>query len=46
MQEYLEEYRACLEEGEIPSKERRLLDRLRDKLGIHPSRAKEIENLK
>ena len=45
-QEYLEEYRACLEEGEISSKERRLLDRLRDKLGIHPSRAKELENLK
>ena len=44
-QEYLDEYRACLEEGEISSKERRLLDRLRDKLGIHPSRAKELENL-
>ena len=44
-QEYLEEYRACLEEGKISSKERRLLDRLRDKLGIHPSRAKELENL-
>lgn len=42
--EYLEEYKACLEEGEISSKERRLLDRLRDKLGISEERAKEIEN--
>ena len=41
--EYLEEYQACLEEGEISSKERRLLDRLRDKLGISEERAKEIE---
>lgn len=44
-QEYLDEYRACLEEGGISSKERRLLDRLRDKLGIDPSRASELENL-
>lgn len=43
--EYLEEYQACLEEGEISSKERRLLDRLRDKLGISEERAKEIETL-
>ena len=42
--EYLEEYQACLEEGEISSKERRLLDRLRDKLGISEERAKEIES--
>ena len=41
--EYLEEYKVCLEEGEISSKERRLLDRLRDKLGISEERAKEIE---
>lgn len=41
--EYLEEYKACLEEGEISPKERRLLDRLRDKLGIPEERAKEIE---
>ena len=41
--EYLEEYQACLEEGEISSKERRLLDRLRDKLGISEERAREIE---
>lgn len=44
-QEYLDEYRVCLEEGEISSKERRLLDRLRDKLGIDPIRARELENL-
>lgn len=43
--EYLEEYQACLEEGEISSKERRLLDRLRDKLGISEERAKEIESM-
>lgn len=43
-QEYLEEYKLCLEEdGEISSKERRLLDRLREKLGISISRAIEIE---
>ncbi len=45
-QEYLEEYKLCLEEdGEISSKERRLLDRLRDKLGISVERAKELEKL-
>lgn len=44
-QEYLDEYRACLEEGEISNKERRLLDRLRDKLSIDPNRARELENL-
>ena len=44
-QEYLEEYKLCLEEdGEISSKERRLLDRLRDKLGISVERAKVLEN--
>lgn len=44
-QEYLEEYKLCFEEdGEISSKERRLLDRLRDKLGISVERAKELEN--
>lgn len=44
-QEYLEEYKLCMEEdGEISSKERRLLDRLRDKLGISVERAKELEN--
>jgi len=46
-QEYLEEYKLCMEEdGEISSKERRLLDRLRDKLGISVERAKELENIK
>ena len=45
-QEYLEEYKLCLEEdGEISSKERRLLDRLRDKLGITVERAKELEKI-
>ena len=43
-QEYMEEYKLCLEEdGEISPKERRLLDRLREKLGISISRAIEIE---
>ena len=43
-QEYMEEYKLCLEEdGEISPKERRLLDRLREKLGISISRATEIE---
>ena len=44
-QEYLEEIKACLEEdGEITSKERRLLDRLRKSLGITEARAKELED--
>jgi TPR repeat protein len=44
-QEYLEEYKLCLEEdGEISPKERRLLDRLRDKLSISQKRAKELED--
>ena len=44
--EYLEEYKACFEEGEeISPKERRLLNRLRDTLGISEERAIEIEKL-
>lgn len=44
-QEYLEELKACLEEdNEISPKERRLLERLREKLGITPGRAKELED--
>jgi phage-related tail protein len=44
-QEYLEEYKLCLEEdGKISPKERRLLDRLRDKLSISQKRAKELED--
>ncbi|MBE6301345.1 MAG: hypothetical protein E7085_05750 [Parabacteroides distasonis] len=43
--EYLEEYKACLDEdGEISPKERRLLDRFRDKLGISEERVLELEN--
>lgn len=41
--EYVEEYKECLSNGEISTGERRLLDKLRDKLGISPSRAKELE---
>lgn len=45
-QEYLEEYKACLEDdGEIYPKERRLLNRLRDTLGIPEERAIELEKL-
>jgi hypothetical protein len=43
--EYVEEYKECLSNGEISTGERRLLDKLRDKLGIAPSRAKELEEL-
>lgn len=44
VQEYLEEIRACLDnDGEISSRERRLLDRLRKTLGITEVRAKELE---
>lgn len=42
-QEYLSEYKECVSLGEISSGERRLLDKLRDKLGITPTRAKELE---
>ena len=44
-QKYLDELKACLEEdNEISPKERRLLERLREKLGITPERAKELED--
>ena len=44
--EYLEEYKACIEEdGEISPKERRLLNRIRESLGISEERANEIEKL-
>lgn len=41
--EYLEELRACFEDGVITDKERRLLDRLRKSLGISETRAAELE---
>ena len=42
--EYLDEYKACLEEdGVISERERRLLDRLAKSLNITPERAHEIE---
>lgn len=40
---YAEEVRFCLEEGPIGERERRFLNRMRDKLGISPERASEIE---
>ena len=44
--EYISEYEACLaEDGVISASERRLLNRLRDKLGISEERAVELENL-
>ena len=44
--EYLEEYKECLDEGgTISSSERRLLNRLRSKLGISEERAEELEKL-
>ena len=44
-QKYLDELKACIEEdNEISPKERRLLERLREKLGITPERAKELED--
>ena len=44
--EYLEEYKLCLEDGgEISASERRLLDKLRNRLGISEERAKEIEKI-
>lgn len=44
--EYIEEYHACLaDDGSISSGERRLLDRLRHKLGISQDRALELEKM-
>lgn len=44
--EYLEEYKACIEEdGEISPKERRLLNRIRESLGISEERANKLEKL-
>lgn len=41
--EYLEAYREACEDGQISDKEHRMLNRLRDMLGISEERAKEIE---
>lgn len=41
--EYKEEYEACLADGEIAASERRLLDRLANKLGLSPEQVKRIE---
>ena len=44
--EYLDEYKACIEEdGEISPKEHRLLNIIRESLGISEERANEIEKL-
>lgn len=43
-QEYLDEYKICKEEGEISSREKRLLDKLRVKLRISEDRARELES--
>lgn len=42
-QEYLEELKECLADGEIGGSERRLLNKLRVKLGISEERAAELE---
>ena len=42
---YLEAYREACEDGQISDKERRMLNRLRDMLGILEERAKEIERI-
>ena len=45
-EEYMMEYKTCLEEGAtISHKERRLLNHLRDSLGISPERGIELETL-
>lgn len=43
-QEYLDEVKECLADGEIGDKERRRLNRWREKLGISEERAIELEN--
>ena len=42
-QEYLDELKECLSDGEIGNSERRLLNKLRVKLGISEERAAELE---
>ncbi|MCH5236468.1 MAG: hypothetical protein J1E95_01550 [Muribaculaceae bacterium] len=42
-QEYKNELKACLEDGVITERERRLLDKLRKSLGISEQRAQELE---
>ena len=42
--EYLEMVKECLEDGEIGSRERKLLDKIRIKNGISEERAKELES--
>jgi hypothetical protein len=45
-QEYLDELRSFLEDdAEITPRERKMLDRIRQKLGISEERAKEIEKM-
>lgn len=41
--EYKEEYETCLADGEIAASERRLLDRLANKLGLSQEQVKKIE---
>ena len=41
--EYMEELKACFEDGEMSKSERRLLEELRIKLGISETRAAELE---
>ena len=43
-QEYLDMVKECLEDGEIGSRERKLLDKIRAKNGISEERAKELES--
>ena len=42
--EYVEEVKQCITNGSISQSERRLLDKLRDKLGLSSIRAKELED--
>jgi hypothetical protein len=42
-QEYINELKDILADGEISPRERRLLDKIRQKLGITEDRAKELE---
>lgn len=44
-QEYLDEYKSILADGEITDKERKLLDKIRKMSGISEGRAREIEKM-
>ena len=44
-QEYLELYKEYAADGEISERDRKMLNKMRERMGISEERAKEIENI-